>query len=354
MFIVNWMQSVNFYQNHLDKVSRSFSFCIARLDAGLRVQVSLSYLLLRVLDSIEDAHWPSFERQRESFEVFNQFLLAPPQELLWRNWLQEFPQTLPQAEMNLLADSLLLFQDLCQFSHESQKVIRNSVLNMSRGMMFFLGNKDSKRGLHLMNLEEVNGYCFFVAGIVGELLTDLVGLQKIYVQAIHFGLFLQKINILKDQLADEKEGRYLVPSRSELMISLRENAQGAVNYLLAIPLEEKGYRLFCAWSLFLGLASVSWIQKSWLLKALEKIPRSLTLKLLTQIEEIIDDNSALSSQFQELVQDLPFLDRNELEEPNEFGMEKVWISYEKFRELYSGRLTLGELSEVGLFRSYAF
>jgi hypothetical protein len=166
---------------------------------------------------------------------------------------------------------------------------------------------------------------------------------KIYVQAIHFGLFLQKINILKDQLADEKEGRQLVPSRSELIASLRLNAQGAVEYLVAIPLEEKGYRLFCAWSLFLGLASISWIQKSWILRILEKIPRSITMKLLANVEVIIDDNVALLKQFQEFVQTLPTLEKN-------ISADQVpWISYEKFQELYSGRLSFEELSEIGLF-----
>ncbi|HEY8271525.1 MAG TPA: squalene/phytoene synthase family protein [Pseudobdellovibrionaceae bacterium] len=345
------MQSKDFYQSHLDRVSRSFAFCIARLDGDLRIQISLSYLLLRLLDSIEDAIWESPQSQGESFEIFNRFMQESPQESLWQNWVQRVPNTLPLVERDLLVDSLSLFRELHQLPPNVKRIIQDSVLNMSRGMMFFLERRGSKKGLHLDNLDEVNGYCFFVAGIVGELLTDLVALTsqrlmtspKIYVQAIHFGLFLQKINILKDQLADEKEGRQLVPSRSELIASLRLNAQGAVEYLVAIPLEEKGYRLFCAWSLFLGLASISWIQKSWILRILEKIPRSITMKLLANVEVIIDDNVALLKQFQEFVQTLPTLEKN-------ISADQVpWISYEKFQELYSGRLSFEELSEIGLF-----
>jgi phytoene/squalene synthetase len=345
------VQPINFYQNHLDQVSRSFSFCIARLEPELRTQVSLSYLILRVLDSIEDARWDSDQSQRECFEGFDQFMQELPQEPIWKTWLQEIPKTLPAGEQNLLADSRLLFQELHQLPVEVRGKIQTSVLNMSRGMRSFLELRESKNSLRLKSLEEVNGYCFFVAGIVGELLTDLVGLKnqglgkspKIYVQAIHFGLFLQKINLLKDQLTDEKEGRYLIPCRNELMASLRQNAKGAVEYLLAIPYEEKGFRLFCGWSLYLGLASIPWIQQSWILKILEKIPRALTTKLLTDIEAIIDDNAALARQFQDLTQALPSAGKSIPKS------ETSWISYELFCGLYSGRLSFDELCEIGLF-----
>ena len=70
--------------------------------------------------------------------------------------------------------------------------------------------------------------------------------------AYHFGLFLQKVNILKDQQEDEAAGRFLVPDRRALLASLRDNARGALQYILALPRGERGYRIFCAWSLMIG------------------------------------------------------------------------------------------------------
>ena len=57
-----------------------------------------------------------------------------------------------------------------------------------------------------------------------------------------------------------------VPIGTQLLASLRENGEGSLAYLLSLPVEEKGYRTFCAWSLFLGAASLSWIEKRFELK----------------------------------------------------------------------------------------
>ena len=51
------MSEIAYYQPHLDRVSRSFAFCIARLEGEMREWVSLSYLLCRLLDTVEDAPW---------------------------------------------------------------------------------------------------------------------------------------------------------------------------------------------------------------------------------------------------------------------------------------------------------
>ena len=64
------MNNVDFYQNHLNKVSRSFAFCIPRLEGNLREWIGLSYLLCRLLDTVEDALWTSHEEQLRSFEMF--------------------------------------------------------------------------------------------------------------------------------------------------------------------------------------------------------------------------------------------------------------------------------------------
>ena len=75
--------------------------------------------------------------------------------------------------------------------------------------------KDKSGHLKLGSLKEVNQYCFFVAGVVGEALAKLVSHVEPQFQtakfrildAHHFGLFLQKVNILKDQVNDRGEGR---------------------------------------------------------------------------------------------------------------------------------------------------
>jgi len=125
--------------------------------------------------------------------------------------------------------------------------------------------------------------------------------------AFHFGLFLQKVNLLKDQRTDEREGRFMIPDRKLVLSSLRENAEGAISYLTDLPTDEAGYRVFCAWSLFLGAASLSWIEKSFEADDGSKIPRAVTQELLAAVESIALDNTALKSAFNEHFPAVPAL-----------------------------------------------
>jgi len=301
------MQKTEFYQNHLDGVSRSFAFCIARLQSPLRLWVSLSYLLCRTLDTVEDSPWTDPESKERSFRHFENFLHSLPTVEQVAEWEKSIPIDIKPAERKLL-------QDFHELPERVKANLRRAVHNMSQGMAHFSAHS-TKGNLRLKDLKEVNQYCFFVAGLVGELLTDLVSAhlphlkwpEDIYLRAHHFGLFLQKINLLKDQGEDEKVGRYLVPDRQELLASLKKNASGAVDYILSLPVHQKDYRLFCAWSLFLGLSSLPWIQKTWMSGILNKIPRLLTEQLFTRVESIIDDNHALLAFFKENLLSVPAL-----------------------------------------------
>jgi phytoene/squalene synthetase len=338
------MNPVSFYQRHLDQVSRSFSFCIARLEGDLRLWVSLSYLLCRLLDTVEDAPWDDLGVKRKSFQQFQDFLKIPPSLAEVQAWSAGLPKNLPEGELLLLKDAFEVFQDFHALPDKVRQKIQRGVQNMARGMVHFTRDRE----LRLKTLAEVNQYCFFVAGVVGEILTDLLKEKtplpppkNIYVLAHHFGLFLQKINLLKDQAGDEKEGRYLVPSRPELLKSLATDAKGALEYLQSIPLSAKGYRLFCAWSLFLGLISLPWIHNSWTKKILEKIPRAVTEKMLSEVEAMIDDNQALERFFHQHISSndkAPALVRTA-----GASADLAW-----FRAIYEGPLNASQIHELGL------
>jgi hypothetical protein len=157
----------------------------------------------------------------------------------------------------------------------------------------------------------VNQYCFFVAGIVGETLAQLVrhvepqvrAARTFVLEAHHFGLFLQKINLLKDQFKDEQEGRFLVHSREEIKESLNRNSLGAWRFLESLPIQQRGFRLFCAQSLFLGLASLPWVEKSHSKRKMVKIPRLATMKLFDTLRRNINDNLFLESLFGKLAKE---------------------------------------------------
>jgi len=334
------------YQEHLNRVSRSFAFCIARLEGDFRGWVGLSYLLCRILDTVEDALWANLDQRDAAYLRFESFLEVNPTDSDIQTWVALFP-AIPESERFLLLDSGRVFSDLQSLPPSVREKIRVPVLNMYRGMRYFGRNLAPGQSIRLNSLAEVNQYCFFVAGLVGDLLSELLAerwpamklSRRTYLDAHHFGLFLQKVNLLKDQATDEKEGRFLVPSRPELLASLKLDAEGALRYLQSLPIAEKGFRLFCAWSLFLGLASLPWTERTWAQGIFNKIPRMLTQKLLGTVEKVIDDNHALLVLFQQMLPKLPVV------EPvaNESFASVPWLS-----QVYQGRLGEKEFAELGM------
>lgn len=296
----------DYYQGFLDEVSRSFAFCIRELREPLRSQVALAYLLCRILDTNEDAHFTDRWQQLRLMNEFGGFLIKPPSRQKVALWLDQMPLSrLESAERRLLNETYSLMADYHALPERQKQILKDTVLSMKSGMAYFLRATQGSTGLQLKSLTDLNRYCFFVAGIVGEMLTRLVSASNRHypltperlLRSHQFGLFLQKINILKDQLKDEEQGRRLVDSVDDIWSSLSENAQGAFQYLIDIPLNEKEYRLFCAWSLFLGLASIPYIKISWAKKYLNKIPRALTQRILTDVSAAVFDNEKLALLF---------------------------------------------------------
>lgn len=339
-----------FYPVHLNEVSRSFSFCIARLNAPLKEWIGLSYLLFRVLDTIEDAVWADLNLKKETFKNFESALQLRKLNPIEFEWLQHFPTNIPEVEKNLLRVVPQLMNDFKELPDFIQNSLKKSLLMMSQGMQHFSDLSTSENKLELKSLKEVNQYCFFVAGLVGEMLTHFISsvlpkssiTPELYFNSHQFGLFLQKINLLKDQIEDQAEGRFLVPNRPELLKSLKTNSKGAINYILQVPVSEKEFRLFCAWSLFLGLSSLPWIENTFLKKLVNKIPRSVTQILLNQVEAIIDDNQALIQLFNETTRSLA-----ESIEP-EATFDSTELHPNWLTEIYQGQLKLPELSRLGV------
>ncbi len=297
-----------FYQTHLDRVSRSFAFCIARLQEPLRAQVSLAYLLCRILDSVEDAAWVDRSEQLRQFDLFDSLLQPGFTDAEIQGWVERFPPGLPDGECRLLPETGTILRHIFELPPLEREAILEPVRSMSRGMRHFaMLNQD--HNLRLRDLSEVDRYCFFVAGVVGEILTRLVALTRglpeveeaSLIDAFHFGLFLQKVNLLKDQLQDERSGRFLVPSRPLVLGSLKEHAQRAINYITGIPEKLVSYRLFCGWSLFLGLASLPWIERAYEEQSGIKIPRIRTQELFAEVEAVVGDNQRLRQMFETLL-----------------------------------------------------
>lgn len=273
----------------LPKVSRTFALNIRFLPASLERAVRVAYLLCRIADTIEDdgAADPALKAS------------------LLDRMLEAFDG--PEAETRFLAEAqaiggaadhvalvrgtgtvLVVFRDLPAAARDR---VRHWVTEMVRGMKKFV--LKYPRGLRIESLAEYQEYCWYVAGTVGHMLTDLwraydprrFGAQqydRLLARAKEFGEALQTVNILKDIAWDaEHENAIYIPGQTlrahgsshETILSPAHEAANhaavreyvslawrdldeALEYTLAIPRRHPAIRMFCILPLLMAQATL--------------------------------------------------------------------------------------------------
>jgi farnesyl-diphosphate farnesyltransferase len=139
---------------HLERVSRSFAYCIARLEVPLRQQVGLAYLICRLLDSIEDSDWSAGSPamganllQQQAFDDFIRFLKSPPSAKEVMQWSDGMLASakMPAGETALVKDAHFVFLEFWQQNQRVRDVMTGPIESMALGMKEFRGR--SLRGL---------------------------------------------------------------------------------------------------------------------------------------------------------------------------------------------------------------
>ena len=202
------------------KTSRTFALSIPLLPEPTRQEVTVAYLLFRIADTLEDAtDWASARKVEELNRLAG--LLghptAPGSRELAQRWLEDPPLDNPDY-LELLAELAAVVDALEQLSTESRELVRTQTLRTIERMASFV-ERDSDT-LQLGSVSELRAYCYAVAGIVGEMLTELflIGSPELEstapslrARAAKFGEALQLVNILKDSAADAGDGRRYLP-----------------------------------------------------------------------------------------------------------------------------------------------
>lgn len=207
----------------LERTSRTFALAIPLLEEPLRRRVGLAYLLFRIADTLEDADLWDRDQRLQALRSFEQWLGGGRGE-----WKHAPPPTKDAACLELLdrADAVLA---------EVPDTERGHVKRTAHGMASFVARQDERGAIQLADLADLRAYCYVVAGIVGELLTELFGAAPLlWEEGKLFGEGLQLVNILKDAPDDAKQGRvYLPPSltRSEVIAVAREDLRVAERYV---------------------------------------------------------------------------------------------------------------------------
>jgi farnesyl-diphosphate farnesyltransferase len=277
------------YQDRiLPHVSRTFALTIPQLPPGLRTAVTNAYLLCRIADTVEDEPALSASETLAFLQRFKAAVAgrADPGQLARELEARLSERTLP-AERDLVSHMDRVIRVSAGLDELSRAAIERCVELMCYGMPRFQHNAS----LHgLPRSSDLDAYCYYVAGVVGEMLTDLFcsyspdiarHRQAMHELAASFAQGLQMTNILKDVWEDRSRGACWLPKElfarhgfdveelsperydarftagmEELVGIAHAHLRNALTYTLLIPGSERGIRRFCLWAIGLAVLTL--------------------------------------------------------------------------------------------------
>ncbi|CDO93670.1 unnamed protein product [Kluyveromyces dobzhanskii CBS 2104] len=195
----------------LTLTSRSFAAVIMELDTELRNAVMIFYLVLRALDTVEDDMTIDPKIKVPILREFDS-------KLDLESW--SFDGNGPnEKDRAVLVEFPCILEEYHKLKPEYQLVIKEITGKMGNGMAdYILDENFNLNGLQTVS--DYDLYCHYVAGLVGDGLTQLLvlagfGSKDLYEENVHLyedmGLFLQKTNIIRDYAEDLADGRSFWP-----------------------------------------------------------------------------------------------------------------------------------------------
>ncbi len=284
----------------LERTSRTFALSIPPLPDDLRRQVTIAYLLFRIADTFEDAAAWTVEQRTAALDAFIALLRDPNRaraEAPAMQWVAEKPAT--HAGYLQLRDAVpAVLHEFIELPPAAVDVIREHVIRSAEGMAGWV-ERTRDGELRLKGIDDLRAYCYTVAGIVGEMLTELFLLAApeiakiaayLRARATLFGEALQLVNTLKDSAADRAEGRSYLPEGvdiAEVFALARTDLIAASEYILALQREHapRGIIAFTAVPVQLAWASLAKIEKN---GPGSKISRAEVFLLIRQVESAAD------------------------------------------------------------------
>lgn len=284
---------VSYQTRMLPHVSRTFALTIPQLPEPLRTAVSNAYLVCRIADTIEDE--PTLSAA-ESALFLRRFAAAVSGSEAPEPLAQELSQRLSErtlpAERELVSNMQRVIRVTAGLG-EARAAIERCIALMCQGMHRF----QRTASLHgLAESSDLDSYCYYVAGVVGEMLTELfcryspaVAAQRTPLSELSasFAEGLQLTNILKDFWEDRGRGACWFPRDvfarhgvelarvsvqdcgagfeagiRELVAVAHGHLRNALTYTLLIPAREAGIRRFCLWAIGLAVLTLRKIARN--------------------------------------------------------------------------------------------
>jgi len=268
----------SFLSRHLLGVSRTYALVVPMLPRDLQEPVGLAYLLMRIVDTIEDMPDLSDDQRIARFATLETILDDASADA---KQLSAHPIGETEAELALMTEADQVITMLRHLPDEQREAIYTCAREMMVGVRLFLARATDRNKPYpaVQTADEMREYCYYVAGIVGIMLNELMaqhlkmrqltGLREL---AIELGIGLQLVNVLKDALKDSKHGRRYLPSTDEggpahgeiYKVALNEARRSlglGIDFVLALPSQARELRQFCGLPLAWGALTLEKAEK---------------------------------------------------------------------------------------------
>jgi farnesyl-diphosphate farnesyltransferase len=284
-----FLSDLSYQDKILLGVSRTFALTIPQLPKRLYTVVANAYLLCRIADTIEDDGKLAFSEKQRYYKEFIDVIDK-------KKDAQEFAHTvfsrlsdqMTDAERDLMKNTERVIHITHGLTPKQQSFLKRCLIIMSHGMEKYQEGTCTEG---LKDILELDSYCYYVAGVVGEMLTELFcdyseeinkNREILLKLGISFGQGLQMTNILKDIWDDKKRGYCWLPQTLfnrdsfelkslsphhrnkafeqglKYLIALTHgHLTNALSYTLLIPRSETGIRKFCLYALGMAVLTLN-------------------------------------------------------------------------------------------------
>ena len=261
----------------LKETSRTFAIPIRLLKKDLRQAVSTAYLVYRGIDEIEDHETLPNEMKVDILNDISELFKQP-------FTTEEYLAIIAPIHDELPEVSIRVPDWLHACPETAQPILREIAVEMAHGM-----SKWAEKNWDVQTKEDLDEYTYYVAGIVGVLLSKLwdwsYGYEADYDLAIGFGRGLQAINILRNQEEDmDERGVSFVPNgwtRDDLFAYAETNLSKADAYIETLT--EKSTILFCRLPLEFAHKSLDAMKKGH-----EKMTRQEVEETVIRVQDEVD------------------------------------------------------------------
>ncbi|MDC0088361.1 squalene/phytoene synthase family protein, partial [Akkermansiaceae bacterium] len=210
-------------QQILKDVSRSFYLSMRLLPATMRDPISLGYLLARASDTLADTEGLDAQLRFDVLTGFSDVLQGAD----IKPWLTQLkqdviPKQKHEGEKVLLENIEAVLEWLSSVPDNQQQAIHEVMGHILRGQKLDIERFELQEGFHFTTDDELEEYCYLVAGCVGEFWTEVgvmtvdqfsnIDSAKLKKLGVNYGKALQLINILRDFPVDLQQGRCYIPS----------------------------------------------------------------------------------------------------------------------------------------------